>query len=189
MTKEKLKTAPPNVRFLFQHPAHLFALGFGSGLSPVAPGTAGTLFAWASFHIISLLFNATGYPYILWPLAITTSFLLGIWACQVTAQNMHSQDPGSIVWDEIVAFWFVLFIVLRLIPSYAIEVQIAAFVFFRLFDMVKKGPVRWADERFANSDYGYENALGIMLDDIVAAFLAIIVVCSTYFLFTLFSHA
>ncbi|MGL4668047.1 MAG: phosphatidylglycerophosphatase A family protein [Saezia sp.] len=177
----------PNIRFLLQHPAHFIALGLGSGLSPIAPGTAGTLFAWLSFNLISLFLSLATTSYFLWPLIIVLSFMLGLWACRVSAENMRIQDPGAIVWDEVVAFWLVLYSIPFMFPADPVVIQVAAFILFRLFDMVKIGPVRWADQKFKGA--GYRNALGIMLDDIIAAILAITVIYLAYFLFTFFNHA
>ena len=93
-------------RFMFAHPAHLIALGFGSGLARRAPGTIGTLWAWAAYLVMQLwLSNAT----IGW--VILASLPIGWWACTLTARHMNVADPGNIVWDEVVAFWIVLWLV------------------------------------------------------------------------------
>jgi phosphatidylglycerophosphatase A len=96
----------PTFRFMMAHPAHVMALGFGSGLSPVAPGTAGTLWAWLAFVVMQPSMTDTR-----WAVLIAASLPLGWWACTVTARNMRVLDPGSIVWDEIAAFWLVLWLV------------------------------------------------------------------------------
>ena len=93
----------PTAGFMISHPAHWIALGFGAGLSPKAPGTVGTLWAWASWWVFQSYFNAPELG-----LIIVASSLIGWWACKVTAQNMGISDPGAIVWDEVVAFWLVL---------------------------------------------------------------------------------
>jgi phosphatidylglycerophosphatase A len=82
----------PSWAFMRQHPAHWIALGAGSGLSPRAPGTVGTLWAWASF----LVFNQWLTPWA-WGVVIMLSLLLGQWACTVTAQHLGTADPGVIV--------------------------------------------------------------------------------------------
>ena len=79
---------------MLRHPAHWLALGFGSGLSPKAPGTVGTLWSWLSFLVLSQWLSQAQ-----WGLVIAGSLLIGIWACTVTAQHMGSADPGAIVWD------------------------------------------------------------------------------------------
>jgi len=149
----------PTAGFMISHPAHWIALGFGAGLSPKAPGTVGTLWAWASWWVFQSYFNAPELG-----LIIVASSLIGWWACKVTAQNMGVSDPGAIVWDEVVAFWLVLFL---LMPS-SFTTQFAAFVIFRFFDAAKPGPVAWADQLFKG--FGWRGAFGILFDDFVAAF-------------------
>ena len=77
-------------RFMWSHPAHVLAMGFGSGLSPKAPGTVGTLWAWASFDLMTLFMSATDIG-----LLIALSLPIGWWACTVTAQHMQVQDPSA----------------------------------------------------------------------------------------------
>ncbi len=158
--------ARPDARFMMAHPAHWFALGLGSGLSRVAPGTAGTLWAWASFLVLShWLTDAT------WGVVIALSLPLGWWACTVTARHMAVLDPGSIVWDEIAAFWLVLWLAMPM----GLTGQVLAFGLFRFFDAVKPGPVGWADALFHNVNPATDKAawikagFGIMWDDLVAA--------------------
>lgn len=161
-----------SARFMLAHPAHWVALGFGSGLSPVAPGTAGTLWAWLAFVVLQPWMNDAR-----WALLIATSLPLGWWACSVTARNMRVLDPGSIVWDEIAAFWLVLW----LVTPTGFGGQLAAFALFRFFDAFKPGPVAWADQLFhdvrpASDPAAWRKAgLGIMLDDLVAAACALLV--------------
>ena len=152
----------PTARFMLSHPAHLLAQGFGSGLSPTVPGTMGTLFAWLSFNLLSERWPALFTPYH-WLLIIIVGFLLGVWACRVTGKNLGVADHGSMVWDEIIAFWLVLVLVTPAdVPS-----QTAAFLLFRFFDMVKPQPIRYFDRRF-------KGGFGVMWDDIVAAFFALL---------------
>ena len=159
--------ARPTARFMLSHPAHLIALGFGSGLSPFAPGTSGTLWAWLAF----LVMQNWGMTDAHWALLIAASIPLGWWASTVTARNMRVLDPGSIVWDEVVAFWLVLWLVM---PAGFWD-QLGAFGLFRFFDAVKPGPVGWADQLFhgVNADtdrHAWTKAgFGIMWDDLVAA--------------------
>lgn len=145
--------------FLLAHPAHALALGLGSGLSPVAPGTAGTLWAWLSWLLLD---------WWLGPLALGGVLALSIpvawWASTVAAENLHSPDPGAIVIDEIVSFWLVLWL---LLPAGWLA-QCAVFALFRLFDAIKPGPVGWADRLFHGSS-GWRGGFGILLDDLVAA--------------------
>ena len=153
----------PSVGFMLRHPAHLLALGFGAGLSPKAPGTVGTLWAWLSFGVLNRWLDGQG-----WLLLIVVALLLGQWACTRTAQHMGVADPGAIVWDEVVAFWLVLWV---LTPT-GFWGQAAAFGLFRYFDAAKPGPVGWADRRYKlqpGQAIGWRQGLGILFDDLVAA--------------------
>ena len=147
----KLSTRPPSLRFLFAHPAHLVACGFGSGLSPIAPGTVGTLFAWASFPLLRLWLNDAELLGLL-----VVCFVGGVFAAQRTGADLGVIDHGSIVWDEMVPFWLVL---LFCPPGWLW--QSAAFVLFRFFDISKPQPARYFDEKV-------KNGLGVMSDDLVA---------------------
>jgi phosphatidylglycerophosphatase A len=160
----------PTARFMLEHPAHLIALGFGAGLSPVAPGTAGTLWAWLAFIAMAPWFGPLQMG-----LLIAAASLLGWWASTLTAKNMGVADPGSIVWDEVAAFWLVLW----LITPASVWGQLAAFVLFRFFDAVKFGPMAWADKRFKG--FGWRGGFGIMLDDFAAAFCTLLVIAAWSF--------
>lgn len=163
----------PTVRFMLAHPAHFIALGAGSGLSRIAPGTSGTLWAWVAFVALSPWMTE-----FTWGLVIAASLPLGWWASAVTARNMNVLDPGSIVWDEIVAFWAVLWLVM---PAGLVG-QVLAFGLFRFFDAAKPGPVGWADALFHGVDpqtdtRAWQKAgLGIMLDDLVAAACTLLII-------------
>jgi phosphatidylglycerophosphatase A len=148
---------------MLRHPAHWLALGFGSGLAPRAPGTVGTLWGWATFLVGSLWLGPLG-----WGLTIVLGLVAGVWACTLTARHLGIGDPGAIVWDEVVAFWIVLWV---LMPA-GWFMQLAAFVLFRFFDAAKPGPVRWADQRFKlqpGQAIGWRQGVGIVFDDLVAA--------------------
>lgn len=168
----------PTARFMMAHPAHVLALGFGSGLSPVAPGTAGTLWAWLTFVLLQPWMNDAR-----WALLIAASLPIGWWACSVTAKNMRVPDPGSIVWDEIAAFWLVLW----LVTPAGFWGQLVAFALFRYFDAAKPGPVRWADNLFHDVNLATDRAawrkagFGIMFDDLVAAACALLVLAAWRF--------
>jgi phosphatidylglycerophosphatase A len=165
--------ARPSVRFMLSHPAHWLALGFGSGLTRMAPGTSGTLWAWVAFGVLSQWLSTAE-----WGWVIAASLPLGWWACTVTARNMRVLDPGSIVWDEVVAFWLVLWL---LMPA-GLAMQALAFGLFRFFDAVKPGPVGWADALFHHVDphtdrHAWSKAgFGIMFDDLVAAACTLLVI-------------
>jgi phosphatidylglycerophosphatase A len=155
----------PTARFLLAHPAHLLALGLGTGLSPVAPGTVATLWAWAAF----LLLQAWLPPHVVgW--IVVLSVPVGWWAGTVAARNLRMADPAAIVCDEILAFWLVLWL---LLPA-GWGAQLAAFVLFRLFDGLKPGPVGWAD-RLLHGERGWRGGFGIVFDDLVAAFCTLLV--------------
>jgi phosphatidylglycerophosphatase A len=154
----------PSLGFMLSHPAHLVALGFGSGLAPVAPGTVGTLAAWAGFELLQrwLQHGQIGE-------LIALSFPIGWWACTVTARHLRVADPSAIVWDEIVCFWLVLWV----LPPQGWTGELAAFLLFRFFDAVKPGPVGWADSHFKG--VGWRGGFGILVDDLVAAFCTLLV--------------
>lgn len=155
----------PGWRFLFAHPAHFIALGAGSGLTRFAPGTSGTLWAWVAFLFMDPWLTDLG-----WASVIVLGFLIGWWACTVTARHMGVADSGHIVWDEVIAFWLVLWVVT---PS-GLLMQSVVFVLFRLFDSVKVGPMAWADQHFKG--FGPRGGFGILFDDILAAFCTLLVV-------------
>jgi phosphatidylglycerophosphatase A len=167
-----LATAPrrPTWRFMLTHPAHVIALGFGSGLSPIAPGTVGTLWAWAAFLVMNPSLSAAD-----WALLLLVGTLVGWWACTVTARHLAVSDPGAIVWDEVLAFWTVLWLVM---PT-GFWGQLGAFALFRLFDAAKPGPVAWADGLFKGrrgQPPGWRQGFGILFDDFVAALCALLVI-------------
>ena len=160
----------PDWRFLLAHPAHAVALGFGSGLSPVAPGTVGTLFAWFAWAALMPTMSD----------ALRAALLLGAtllawWAATVTARHLAQADPSAIVCDEIVAFWAVLW----LVTPAGFWGQAIAFALFRFFDAAKPGPVAWADQRFKlrrGRTLGWAQGFGILLDDVVAALCTLLVI-------------
>ncbi|MBP0591853.1 phosphatidylglycerophosphatase A [Paraburkholderia sp. LEh10] len=147
-------------RFMLSHPFHILSLGFGSGLSPVAPGTVGTLFAWASFAAFSARLTVLE-----WGILIAGGFVAGIGICNFTANKLGIGDPSPVVWDEIVAFWLVL---LMVTPA-DFTGQLWAFIVFRFFDMVKPPPIGYFDRRL-------KGGFGIMFDDLVAAFFTLLVI-------------
>jgi len=147
----------PTARFLFAHPAHFLALGFGSGLAPLAPGTFGTLLA---FPVYRLLAGWLATAELL--AAIAAMFALGVWACGRTGQDLGVADHGAMNWDEVVAF----LLVLAVTPA-GLGWQAFAFFAFRFFDIVKPAPIR----RFERTVKG---GLGVMFDDIVAAFYTVL---------------
>lgn len=165
---QTVRVTRPTARFMFGHPARLIAYGFGSGLSPVSPGTVGTLYGWLSFVVISMWVDPATDP-VTWLWIIVGSFLVGLWACQRTARDMGVFDHGSMVWDEIVAFWIVLLFV---VPT-GFWGQFAAFLWFRLFDIAKPAPIRYYDRTLKGP--GLMGAFGVMFDDVLAAFYTLLV--------------
>lgn len=163
---EATAAARPDARFMAAHPAHALALGFGSGLSPVAPGTAGTLWAWLAWWALGLWLSPVQQGWLL-----VGALPLAWWACTVTAQHLQTPDPGAIVIDEVVAFWLVLWL---LLPA-GFWGQATAFALFRFFDAVKPGPVGWAD-RLLHGRRGWAGGFGVLLDDLVAAFCTLLVI-------------
>jgi phosphatidylglycerophosphatase A len=163
-TQQYIPPLHPDARFLFSHPAHFIALGAGSGLSRLAPGTVGTLWAWAAFGVLQSWLN---FAQIGWVIAATA--IVSIWAGMRTAQHLQVMDPGAIVIDEIVAFWLILWFVT---PT-TFWGQFGAFVLFRYFDAAKPGPVGWADRTFKG--FGWRGGFGILFDDLVAAFCVLLI--------------
>ena len=151
-------TSAPTLAFMFRHPAHLVALGFGAGLSPWAPGTLGTLVA---IPIALLLRRYAGD--IEYVSVLVMLFGIGVWASQVTGRELGQPDHGGIVIDEVVAFLLVLFF-----TGVTLERIAIAFALFRFFDIVKPPPIRQLDARM-------KNGLGVMLDDLLAAGMALLV--------------
>ncbi|MGB5474539.1 MAG: phosphatidylglycerophosphatase A [Gammaproteobacteria bacterium] len=146
-------TEPISPRLLL-HPVDLLALGFGSGLVPKAPGTAGTLVAIPVYLLVQTL---------AWPayLALTaTLFLAGIAICAHTATRLGVHDHPGIVWDEIVGY----LVTMTLAPAGWLWIAIG-FVLFRFFDVLKPWPIRWFD-RYVHGGFG------IMLDDLIAGLFA-----------------
>ncbi|PMH41118.1 phosphatidylglycerophosphatase A [Vibrio sp. 10N.286.49.B3] len=143
-----------------KNPWHLLATGFGSGLSPVIPGTMGTLMAIPFYLLLVQL------PLYLYVILVILSCIVGVKICQVTSDDMGVHDHGSIVWDEFSGLWITMAIVPMLnLPVTDWKWLVAGFVLFRFFDMVKPWPISWLDKRV-------HGGLGIMIDDIVAGVIA-----------------
>ena len=160
-------------RFMRGHPAHWIALGFGSGLAPWAPGTVGTLWAWVSFVVLNRWLSDGQ-----WAALLVVALAVGVWACTRTAEHLGQADPGAVVWDEVIAFWAVLWLVM---PAGFVG-QAVAFALFRYFDAAKPGPVGWADRLF-KSARGWRQGAGILIDDLVAALCTLLVIALWRFVF------
>lgn len=139
---------------LLRHPLQLLAFGFGSGLAPRAPGTAGTLVA------IPLYLLFAQWSLLHYTVLIALAALLGVWICDVASGQLQVHDHPGIVWDEFVGFW---------ITMWAVPLDwrwvIAGFVVFRLYDIVKPWPVSVLDRKVGGG-------LGIMMDDMLAGVMA-----------------
>ena len=153
-----MMVARPSAAFAFSHPAHLLAFGFGAGLSPRAPGTVGTLVAWPIGWVIGGVVAPAPFA-----AAMVVAFIIGIWACELTGRALGVADHRAMVWDEMVAFLFVLAILPR-----DFAWQASAFFLFRLFDIAKPPPIRWFERR-------YHGGFGVMFDDALAAGYTLIV--------------
>lgn len=146
----------PNLAFLFAHPAHFLALGFGSGLAPKAPGTFGTIVGLPLFYLLS------AYSLNVQLTIIASTFIIGIYFCDVAGKALGVSDHGSIVWDEIVA----MMLVLTIAPTQW-QWWLVAFCLFRLFDIWKPFPIRQCDAQL-------KGGFGVMFDDLLAAVYAMI---------------
>ena len=151
-----MTTKQPKV---FSNPVHFLAFGFGSGLSPKAPGTTGT--------VVAVLIHLALAPYLTlhsYLAFLVVSFLAGIYLCGNTARDLGEHDCGGIVWDEFVGYWVAMFMV----PTTWYWVA-TAFILFRLFDILKPFPIGLLDKKV-------HGGLGIMLDDLLAGIYALLLV-------------
>lgn len=135
-------------------PVLWLAFGFGSGLSPKAPGTMGTLAAIPLYLLLAKL------PLIGYALVVLVSFIVGCWLCGEAAKRLGVHDFGGIVWDEFVGYWITMFAA----PAGWLWIAVG-FVLFRVFDIWKPWPIRVADQQV-------HGGLGIMLDDVLAGIYA-----------------
>lgn len=146
----------PDLRFILRHPAHFLAFGFGTGLSPFAPGTVGTLVGFPLYFLLRGLDPAVYF------FVVALLYVAGIWFCDVAGKAIGVADHGGIVWDEIVAFLLILPFAPFTLTGFA-----AAFLLFRLFDIWKPFPIRYADRHI-------HGGFGVMFDDLLAACYAIV---------------
>ncbi len=141
-------------RLSLRNPLHLCALGLGSGLSPKAPGTAGTVAAIPLYLLLAQL------PLSAYLVALVVSFVFGVWCCQKASDDMGVHDHGAIVWDEFVGYW----ITMLLVPVSALNI-VLGFLLFRLFDILKPWPIKVLDKKV-------HGGFGIMIDDVLAGVFA-----------------
>ncbi len=156
----------PTWRFLREHPLHMIALGFGAGMPRTAPGSWGTLFAWGSFVMLDRWLTDAG-----WLAVIGLALALGPLAAQRAGIRLGA-DSGHIVIDEIAAFWIVL-VMLPDATAAPLLQQAIAFLLFRMLDIAKPPPIRALDARF-------KSGVGVMADDLVAAFYTLLVIALWY---------
>ena len=144
-------------RLNWRNPLHWLATGFGSGLSPFAPGTVGTLAAIPFYWLMSYL------PLSVYIAVTVVAALAGIWICQSATKAIGQDDHGSIVWDEFVGFWITM-----IAAPKGLFWLLAGFLIFRFFDIIKPWPIRWLD-RYV------KGGLGIMVDDVLAGLFGLLV--------------
>ncbi|MDC1210541.1 phosphatidylglycerophosphatase A [Porticoccaceae bacterium] len=151
----------PTFTQLLRSPTLLLAFGFGSGLSPKAPGTMGTIAAIPLWWLLAQL------PLTSYLIVVFIAAIIGISICGRAADQMGVHDHGGIVWDEFVGFW----IAMAALPI-TWQSVILGFLLFRLFDILKPWPISWLDKKVSGG-------FGIMIDDVIAGLAAAVVI---YFL-------
>lgn len=161
----KTQLSPEQRRALLTTPAGWLACGLGSGLTPVAQGTFGSLAALLPW----LLLRELSLPIYLAVLLL--GFVVGVWACNVAGRALGVDDHRSLVWDEFIGQWIAL---IPLLPAWLPAsgfngwMLLAGFALFRLFDVWKPWPIRWLDRHL-------KGGMGVMVDDVVAGVFAAIV--------------
>lgn len=148
----------PTFSGLLRQPVHWLAFGFGSGLSPKAPGTAGTLMAIPLYLLLAQL------PLWAYGAVVLLALLVGVYLCDRTSRDLGVHDHPGIVWDEFVGYW----ITMLAAPAGWLWVLIG-FAWFRVFDVLKPWPIRWLDRHV-------HGGFGIMIDDVVAGVMALVCV-------------
>jgi phosphatidylglycerophosphatase A len=168
----------PSLSWVFSKPSRALAFGLGSGLAPFAPGTAGTLWAWAIFLLGEYFLSTAAWFWI-----VGVGIVLGCWICGQVSEELGKKDFGGIVLDEVVAFWLVLIFIM---PA-NLWVQILAFALFRFFDAAKPGPIGMIDRHFKHLELGDNpspssaglilwRGFGIIADDLAAAFFTLLTI-------------
>ena len=136
---------------VWQDPIYFIAFGFGSGLMPKAPGTWGTLAAVPLYLLMAFL------PLWLYLSITFLAFILGVWVSDRVSRDLGVHDYKGIVWDEVVGY----LLTMAMIPV-GLVWMIAGFLLFRLFDIWKPQPIGFVDLKV-------KGGFGIMLDDVLAA--------------------
>ena len=179
----------PTFKWVFSKPSRAIAFGLGSGLAPFAPGTAGTLWAWVAFLLGEYFLSTEQF---LWIIGI--GLVAGCWICGSVSEELGKKDFGGIVWDEIVAFWLVLFFIM---PTH-LWIQILAFTLFRFFDAVKPGPIGMIDRHFKHLEGDHDSSpsslkhilwrgFGIIADDLAAACFTLVTIALLHIALSHFS--
>lgn len=151
----KRNKAPASI---WRNPVHFLAFGLGTGASPYAPGTVGTLLG---IPLVWWMSDLNLY----WYLGITFAlYVVGVWVCAKTSNDIGVHDHSGIVIDEVVGYMITMILVPVNIWTLAI-----GFLLFRFFDIVKPWPIRWLDRRV-------EGGTGIMIDDVLAGIFALVVI-------------
>jgi phosphatidylglycerophosphatase A len=170
----------PTFAFMRVKLSRWIALGFGSGLAPISPGTVGTLWAWASFLMLDHVFmqwvskllprplfslpvfGGFSLEVVLWPIVLVVGLLIGAWACARCGRDLGVSDHGAMVWDEVIAFWLILWLANAPVVA-GFSTQLALFLLFRFFDILKPPPISYYDATL-------KGGWGVMIDDLIAAF-------------------
>ena len=136
---------------VWQDPYYFIAFGFGSGLMPIAPGTWGTLAAMPIYLLIS------GLSWGAYLILTVAAFILGVAVCDRVSSELGLHDYSGIVWDEVVGYLLTMFL-----APISLSWMVIGFFLFRIFDIWKPQPIRFVDQHV-------NGGLGIMLDDVMAA--------------------
>ncbi len=144
-------------QFRLTSPIQFLALGFGSGLAPKAPGTFGTLAA-VPLYLLMSSFSPLFYGALVIVLTVA-----GFYICGKAASEVGVHDHPAIVWDEFIGFFITMFMV-----PLSWQSVVVGFILFRIFDILKPWPISWIDKKVSGG-------FGIMLDDILAGFFALII--------------
>lgn len=152
-----MSTVNLSFKDLIRDPRLFLAFGFGSGLSPKAPGTFGTI---AALPFVFLLQAISIYIYIA---VLVIGFAIGVYLCEHASKVMGVHDHGGIVWDEFIGMWLAMLAV-----PLGWQWLLAGFVLFRIFDIAKPWPIGWLDKKVSGG-------FGIMIDDVLAGLYALLI--------------
>ena len=145
-------------------PYHFLATLGGLGLSPIGPGTVGSIFGWFIFIVLSHFISAIA-------MVILTIFIIifSVYLSNIVTKDIDEKDHKSIVIDELAGIWLAMIPVIFIASSQYERSTYALFVLiiFRIFDISKPFPISYIDKNF-------KNGLGVVLDDLIAAIFAAI---------------